>query len=213
MANIQPRVFRVCSVNYFYKKGYISLKNKNILLFFFILVFISGCRTNRSIVLPPITETPEFGIPVQDTKTPVETIQMTATSTPTVFLGENPAPMIQYNPIVTFTICQSGCDFHSIREAIEAEQVTNGSQLNLLEAVYTENDIQITKNLILQGSGDTYAIIQGAESLAESDKRIFRIEKNAQVIFRNLIIQHGHPIEEPYSGGGIFNYGNLQIEN
>jgi hypothetical protein len=91
----------------------------------------------------------------------------------------------------TITVCASGCDETSISNAISA--ASSGDIIEIQEAVHTESNISITKNLTIQGQGQTTTTIQAHANQADADDGVFKIlTTGLTVIFKNITIQNGY---------------------
>ncbi|MEL7120433.1 MAG: hypothetical protein AAFO07_13365, partial [Bacteroidota bacterium] len=94
------------------------------------------------------------------------------------------------------TVCASGCDHTTIAAAITA--ATSGDVIEVRDAVHTEDNINITKSVTIQGLGRNQTIIQGAASFAAADDEVFRMSSSGvSVTFKDFTIQNGQAL----SGG------------
>jgi hypothetical protein len=111
------------------------------------------------------------------------------------------------------TVCTNGCDFSSIQAAIDSQDTLAGETINILASIHTEADIQVTKDVTIQGEGSLHTTVQAFPTLEGSDKRVFFIARGTTAAIRDMTIRHGNPRKEPESGGGIRNEGILTVEN
>ena len=111
------------------------------------------------------------------------------------------------------SVCAGGCDFRSIQDAIDSQNTLAGETINILDPIHTEADIQVTKDVTIQGEGSQRTTVQAFATLEESDERVFFIARGTSAVIRDMTIRHGNPREEPESGGGIRNEGILTLEN
>jgi hypothetical protein len=119
-----------------------------------------------------------------------------------------PAPTAE---AIAVTVGPVGCDFVSIREAVEA--LPAGSVLRLAAHVFTQGQVVLDKDLFIIGAGPQETIIQSSESLETASERIFWIEAGTTVVIEGIALRHGHPIGEcPRGGGAIANYGTLWLD-
>lgn len=109
-------------------------------------------------------------------------------------------------PAATLTVCASGCNYTTVQAAINA--AAPGDTISILNAVHTEANINVTKNLAIQGQGTT--IVQAAVTPNAANSRVFTIAVGTTVTLRNLTVRHGYPTG---NGGGIWNRGNLYLTN
>lgn len=98
-----------------------------------------------------------------------------------------------------------------IKNAISDAQ--NGDTLNLTSGTYNEYNININKNLTINGpktTGTPTAIID-----AQNNGRVFNITSGIKVNLKYLIIQNGNATKnsDTQNGGGIQNSGNLTVTN
>jgi hypothetical protein len=112
----------------------------------------------------------------------------------------------------TITVCASGCDFSTIQAAIDDAGTSSGDVINVTAAVHTEADISVNKDVTIQGQGADHTILQAHASAESAEERVFWIRNGATVTIRDVTIRHGHPTEEPESGGAIRNEGTLTLE-
>ena len=138
-----------------------------------------------------------------------EVIVVTATPAPT---STPPLPP-------TVTVCSSGCDFTTIQAAIDDESTVTGSTILLGDGVHTEDDIDVTKSVIVQGQGADATVVQASAAPEDSTGRVFLIAEGSVVTIRSLAIRHGNPDLEPSvfgirrNGGAIANMGTLVVED
>jgi len=101
------------------------------------------------------------------------------------------------------TVCTEDCNFTTIQEAIDSIQSSSDVIINVKDSIHTEADIQVDKDVTIQGEGAIETIVQASESIITSDQRVFYIHPKASVKIQNMTIRHGNPKTEPESGGGI----------
>ncbi len=114
-------------------------------------------------------------------------------------------------PSGTVTVGEGG-DFLTIAEALAApgqEQLV----LELLDRVYTEPGLIISRDVVFLGKGKEGTIIQGADVPGTAPDRVICITAGGRALFKDLTIRHGRPTAVPYRGGGIDNEGFLRMEN
>jgi hypothetical protein len=154
-------------------------------------VLIAGCRSEPMIVEVTATPAPTHTVPPP-----------TATPAPT-----------------TVTVCSSGCDYTTIQAVIDDAAIVAGSIIEVADAVHTEGDITINKDVTILGQGADATIIQAHEEAGEATDRVFFIEAGTMVVIRGVTIRHGNPDLEPRvtrigrTGGGIVNWGTLILED
>jgi hypothetical protein len=112
----------------------------------------------------------------------------------------------------TVTVCATGCDFVTIQDAIDDSGISAGDVINITDAVHTESDILVNKDVTIQGQGADSTIVQAHADVDEATGRVFFIATGSVVTIRKMTIRHGNPSSEPKSGGGIRNEGELMIE-
>jgi len=105
---------------------------------------------------------------------------------------------------------------NAIKNAINTAH--SGDTLNLSAGTYQEHDIQVNKNLTITGPTITgnnppTAVIDG-----QNQGRVFNISSGVKVTLKYLLIKNGNATTDtayPYLlvGGGIANYGTLNVEN
>ena len=116
-------------------------------------------------------------------------------------------------PTPGIMVCTNGCDFSSIQEAINAETTKADDIIGLKDPILTEAGIQITKNIVIQGTGMNNTIVQAHSNIDEAIDRVFFITSGITVTIRGMTIRHGNPDSEPESGGGIRNEGTLTLDS
>jgi hypothetical protein len=131
-----------------------------------------------------------------------EIVEVTATPLPT------PAP-------VTVTVCANNCDFDRIQAAIDDVHTIAGSVINVTDAVHTEANITVDKNVIIQGQGADKTIVQAHDSVDAAAGRVFFITDGATVTIQGMTIRHGNPPEHLRTGGGIYSdyFCSLTLQN
>ncbi len=104
---------------------------------------------------------------------------------------------------MTVDVCPGGgCTYSTIQEAAAA--VPDGSIINLLAGIYTEN-LVITKSLTLQGQGPGVTVIDGG-----GRDTVIWIDDVVAVTIKDVTIQNGRSPD----GGGIFNPdGTITVTN
>ncbi len=105
----------------------------------------------------------------------------------------------------TLTVCASGCDHTTIQAAINA--ASSGDVIDILDAVHTEDDILVDKNLTIQGQGQNATIVQAAATRAAADDGVFMVNPGLTVLFQDLTIRHGNArtggSSPAFLGGGV----------
>jgi predicted outer membrane repeat protein len=103
-------------------------------------------------------------------------------------------------------VCTSGCAYTSIREAVNAAFKGDTILVNI-EGTFTENNITISKDLVIRGLGQAVTILQAHPERGHSQHRLFYITGGARVMIEYLTIQHGVEKADPTpwkgNGGGI----------
>lgn len=125
----------------------------------------------------------------------------------------NFSPAATVIPVADITVCAEGCDFTSLKAALDAESTTAGMVISLEDAVHTEAGINVNKNVIIQGKGQSETIIQAAKSVDAATERIFLIPPGSRVAIRHLSMRYGNPQGDVRSGGAIRNEGDLVLMN
>ncbi|HAF62617.1 MAG TPA: hypothetical protein DCK95_09875 [Anaerolineaceae bacterium] len=116
-------------------------------------------------------------------------------------------------PAADIAVCASGCDFTSIQDAIDAPATAAGAVIAVLDTIHTEAGILVSKDVTIQGLGQTATILQAAESATQAHDRIFFIPAGVQVVIRHMTLRYGNPQADIRSGGAIRNEGTLLLEN
>jgi hypothetical protein len=119
-------------------------------------------------------------------------VEVTATPLPT------PAP-------TTVTVCAIGCDFATIQAAIDDDGTVAGSTIHVTDAIHTEANITVNKDVTIQGQGGDHTIVQAHDSVDAAAGRVFFITDGATVTIQRMTIRHGNPPEHLRTGGGIYN--------
>jgi hypothetical protein len=103
-------------------------------------------------------------------------------------------------------VCTSGCSYTTIQQAINAANKGDTILLNV-EGTFTENNIAVSKDLVIRGLGQAVSILQAHAERGQAKHRLFYITGGARVIIEYLTIQHGVEKADPTpwkgSGGGI----------
>jgi hypothetical protein len=90
----------------------------------------------------------------------------------------------------TLTVCPSGCDHTEIQHA--ATVATAGDVIQLLSVTpHTEGDIFITKDLTVEGFGQSTTVIQADAVAGASTVPVFVVVSGATISFSDLVIRHG----------------------
>ncbi len=102
----------------------------------------------------------------------------------------------------TITVCASGCDHTTIAAAVTA--ATAGDIIQINDAVHTESDISINKDLTIQGANHLIPapIVQAAATPGGSLDRVFKVPAGTSVNFLYLTIRHGHATDAGGTGSG-----------
>lgn len=112
----------------------------------------------------------------------------------------------------TYTVCASGCDHTAIQEAVDA--ATDGDTITVTDAVHTEADIQVDKELTIQGEGAANTTVQAAATAAAATNRVFEVT-GSPVTIQDMTIQYGNktlPTNGTNVGGGaILHSGSLTL--
>ncbi len=113
----------------------------------------------------------------------------------------------------SWTVCTSGCDFTSLSIAIAAGTTVNGDIITVMDAVRTEFNINVTKDLTIRGQGMNNTIVQANASPNVVTASVFIIGSGRTVVIENMTIQNGGRLGT-VSGGGIYvNGANLTLNN
>ena len=117
-------------------------------------------------------------------------------------------------PTDVITVCESGCDYQFIIDAIAAAH--DGDTIQLFTGVYDEESLVITKTLSIVGNGADNTIIQTADGPTTTTVRVFAIMPNAVVSIDGVTIRNGAAYDtglEQYGGGILVNQGVLTLTN
>jgi hypothetical protein len=101
------------------------------------------------------------------------------------------------------TVCASGCKYTTIAAAIAAAKA--GDTINILDAVHTESNITVDRNLTIKGQGAAKTAVDGARN-----GTVFTVDAGVTAKFQNLTIADGF---SETKGAGIFNDGTLTVSN
>ncbi len=155
------------------------------------------------------------GAPVEVTAAP--TSLPTVPPAPTATLAPTPLPTLPPAPTATpipdITVCAAGCDFTTIQAAIDADSTAAGDIIGVADAIHTELNIQLTKNVTIQGQGAPQTIIQAHVKPEAATDRVFSVARGITATLQAMTIRHGNPEVSPQSGGGILNEGTLTLRN
>ena len=115
----------------------------------------------------------------------------------------------------TYTVCASGCDYASVQAAITA--ATAGDALTLSAETFTEAEIVVNKDLVIQGAGMTDTIVQASTSFNANQGRVFQIDPDVAVTIRDMTLRNGDPLYDSTSlysrcGGAVHNQGTILLE-
>ena len=119
-------------------------------------------------------------------------------------------------PVNTITVCNSGCDYTGITDAVDA--AADGDTIQLSSEIYEETFAVVTKTLSIVGQGPEHTVIQGLQQLVTDTGHIVVVGPTAKVSFEGVTIRHGYaytdtsPVMELY-GGGILSQGVLTLTN
>jgi hypothetical protein len=100
-------------------------------------------------------------------------------------------------------VCASSCKYTTIAAAIAAAKA--GDVIFILDAVRSEANITVDRNLTIQGQGAGKTAVDGA-----ADGTVFTVASGVTATFRNLTIRNGFSM---LSGGGLNNAGTVTISN
>ena len=101
----------------------------------------------------------------------------------------------------TLSVCASGCKYTTIAAAIAAAKA--GDTINVLDAVHSESNITVDRNLTIQGQGAAKTTVDGAEN-----GTVFTTNAGVTSRIQNLTIAHGF---NDINGGGVINDGMLTV--
>lgn len=114
-----------------------------------------------------------------------------------------PPPSSSY--AATLTVCTS-CGYTTIAAAISAASA--GDTISVTDAVHTEYNITVDRNLTIDGLGATNTTVDG-NNLGS----VFIINGGVTATIQDMTIRNGQPLTYQASGGGILNYGTLTLSN
>jgi predicted outer membrane repeat protein len=108
-------------------------------------------------------------------------------------------------------VCTSGCAYSSLQEAINAASIGDTILLNV-EGTFTENNISVSKDLVIRGLGQAVTILQAHAERGQAQHRLFYIAGGAKVVIEYLTLQHGVEkadlTQAKGNGGGILIEGS-----
>jgi hypothetical protein len=135
---------------------------------------------------------------------PLWTPQLTPTPEPTA--TPKPTPTV----VPDVTVCSTGCDFTTIREAIGYAR--DGDAIAVLDGIHTEQGITVNRDVIIVGEAADGTIVQGHSEPDQATESVFVIAEGATVSLRDLTIRHGNPESGTESGGAVSNRGTVTLE-
>ena len=107
---------------------------------------------------------------------------------------------------VVRTVCAICCKYTTIAAAIAAARA--GDTISILDAVHTESNITVDRNLTIKGQGAAKTAVDGALN----GTAMFTVASGVTARFQNLTIRNGAAFL-PALGGGINNQGTLTVTN
>jgi hypothetical protein len=124
-----------------------------------------------------------------------------------------PTPTPEPTPTVEpdLTVCSSGCDFATFKDALDHAQ--NGDVIALLDAVHTEQGIVVEKDVTILGRSPEDTVVQGHAEFGQATESVFFVSEGSTVVIKELTIRHGNPESGTESGGGIHNRGTVTLEH
>ena len=102
----------------------------------------------------------------------------------------------------TLTVCASGCTDTTIAAAIAT--ASPGDTISIQDAVHTETNITVDRNLTIQGQGAASTAIDGG-----GNGPIFTVNGGVTATIWDMTIRNG----SGFLGGGIFNGGTVTLSN
>jgi hypothetical protein len=110
-------------------------------------------------------------------------------------------------------VCGSGCDFTTIRAAVDATGAAGDAVIEITEGVHTEPGIVISEgtSVTVRGLGADETVVQADEAAEGAPERVFLVEEGATLVLDRMTIRHGRPSREEECGGGILNLGSLTL--
>jgi predicted outer membrane repeat protein len=112
--------------------------------------------------------------------------------------GLTPTPRAE--GAATITVCASGCNYTTIQDAID--HAASGRTISIQEALHTEANIAVSKNLTIEGQGAANTAVDGGAAGS-----VFIISSGVTATLRDLTIQNG----KASYGAGVYNNGNLTV--
>jgi len=103
----------------------------------------------------------------------------------------------------TWTVCAS-CPYTTIAAAIAAPSTLGGDTISILDAVRTEANLTVNKNLTIQGQGAANTAVDG-----NAAGSVFIINNGVTATIQDITIRKG----SASLGGGIYNRGTVTISN
>lgn len=100
-----------------------------------------------------------------------------------------PAQAAQVSTI--WTICASGCNYTTVKEAIASASVVDGDTIRITEAVHTEDSIEIYKRITLEGLGREATILQAAAAPSFYNNYLLDTYGGKPVTIRNMTLRNG----------------------
>jgi hypothetical protein len=169
---------------------------------------VAGCQATAPTPLSPTAaSSPTIEIPVP-TELPTEV--SIPTPTPPIPTPTPPAPPPPRQP-ATHTVCATGCAYTTIQAALDDPATLDGAVIEVVDAVHTEAGIVVSKGITLQGPEAGGTIVQAYPEPTGATARVLHIVPGVRVVLRDLTIRYGHPSTAAYTGGGIWNQGNLVL--
>ena len=124
-----------------------------------------------------------------------------------VISGMRPTAGAASGPV---TVCTgSGCDYESIAAAVAGVGV--GGRIDVLDAVHTESDIVVDKDVTIAGLGASDTIVQAHSLPGDAAGRVFEVADGVELTICDLTVRHGRVAGSSAHGGGILNHGVLTL--
>ncbi len=99
----------------------------------------------------------------------------------------------------TWTVCPATCDYTTIQSAIIGASAGDTIQLQMTSP-HTEANIVVLRSVTIAGTSQSQTIVQAAAAPGMSAGRVFRVDTDDDVQFRDLTIRHGDTVSD---GGGV----------